>query len=302
MPLSDLTATVFRRNLEQALFQMNVWAALAQDESAQLGDGAVTLTIPTDATVYALTTHTLANVLSATVGDHARGTPTVVAASKVDLTRDAFYSIDVLIPTWVLPTSGVTFTAEAASRMARVFVQQVNTNLRAKLLAVTAVTGAATITVATADWGNAAHLTAIDNALRAQALALDGVFVPREGRVAVTSPEMQDLIQEKLLTNNTFFPSAINDRIAVNRELPRYRGFDIVMDDSVGIGHTASDDARQLMSHFARGLGVVYAQDIRGIRGMESETYRGTRLVGDGAVSSLISRPTLVKTTTTVIS
>ena len=301
MALIDAVPEIMSPVLEQALLQQNVWPALCTDLSSQLAGGGDRLIIPSDATVYTVNSRTAALTFSATIADHARGTPTIAGATVVNLDPDAYYNVDVVVPTWVQYSIPAPLLAEVSSRLANAFIEQANNNLRAKLLAIATTAQIDTITVKTAEWGNTAHLTALAKTFRGNALNLDGVKVPREGRVTTVSPEVQDLIQEKIITDKFFLPSGITDSILVNRELPRYRGFDVIMDDSVGVGHSATDDNRHLMSHFRRNMGIVYAQRLIGVRGFESETYRGIRVVGDLVVFTLVSRPSLVFVTKHVI-
>ena len=293
-----LVAKIFRATLFENYYQQNVWRSLVDDVSAEIPEGHDSIDMPYDDLGYEVKDVDRAEQLGTNATQLARGAPHVVSGSKRTLQMQTYGEIDELVGTFTSMNTLPNFLASAARHSARVIIEVVNGAIRTQFDASTeAVAGP--ITVKAADYGKDDHKTAIINALRAASVKADEEHWPREGRYCVMSPSYLDLIIDDIIESKFFFVSGVNDMAAVNNQLPRYRGWDLIMDDSMSPVKTAST-ANHFMYFGRRGVGVGVAVRLRGLRVYESEVYRGMRANAELQYGTLINEPSkllLQKTT-----
>lgn len=301
MALTDVIGRIFGPAFQTEYYQANIWPQLAADLSSELPFGD-TLELPSDATTYALNSRTATQARSSTVTDHARSAPAVVNGSKVNLVVTEYDDVDVLIPTAAQNQVRPSFVSNAIFHSARIMSERLSNDIREKFDALTGTSVLGNIAVTAANFGNAAHVTLIMQRIRDADKSMNAGHLPRPGRYLSVGPTYYDLILQQLIDDKLFLVTGATDNAVVNAQIPRYRGFDIVMDDSLGVGETATDDANHNMYFGLRGEGISYATQVRNLRAFESENYKGIRVTGDLFHGNLVNQPSKVRIAKTVIS
>lgn len=293
MAISDMVAKIAAARFEENFYQSNIWMSLVDDRSSEIAEHGDTVQIPVDGTEYE------ANDISSAGGraDATRTqlqwtTPTIVTGNKVDLVANKSYDINVLVGTLQERITRPSFINKASQSTARAFREKLNADLRATFDGVTAARTA--ISTSSANFGNEAHQNAVDKALRDARVHADYLSWPRGGaRVVVVSPAYYDLIDENIIDKNVYFnASSTNDLAAIEGEVMRWRGWTIVMDDSLAEGTANTDDGNHNMYFMNRGQGLAYAGVLMNMTMIRSEIYRGNLVQGLMAYGSAVINPT----------
>lgn len=118
------------------------------------------------------------------------------------------------------------------------------------------------ITVKTGEWGNPAHITALSTAWRNMAKEADGLKIPRMASMRKwrVGPEIYDLLIEKFVTDRLLLVRGANDTAQVNGEVMEFRGMTYKLDNSMGVGHAATEDANAHMAFYVPGTAMGYIQ------------------------------------------
>ena len=301
MAITDAIGKIYAARFQENFYQTNVWRTLVNDVSAELEFGD-TIELPTDTSTYGVNSVTKANAQSNTLSNQERSTPGVQNTSKVVLIVDKYYDVNELVSSVHQAQVRPDLMESAVRHSAREVNEQLNGDIRAKFQSGVTPLTAAAISVANADWGNAAHMTAIDESLRALALDMDEGFIPRDGRYLVTSPAMIDLITEHLVQEKLLLVSGATDAAVINRSLPVYRGFQLVMDDSMSSSRAASTSNHRLYAGRAGEGMSVATQMFEDIGVIErSEKYRGSLIVGTFGWGALANQPAKLRQAQTTI-
>ena len=299
MPNADIIARTASAVWLEDFYQMNVWPALAADMSSEIPGYGDRIEMPSDDTAYAMNalhSITTANLIGTNVANHQWSTPIAVTGNKVDLVLDKAYDISVLIGTVLQRRVRPSYMESAVKHSARVFREKFNADVRGALDAAAGPQQLTAITTTAANYGAAAHITAIGNTLRTAKETADYAHWPRgSNRVCVASPSYHDLIGERIIDRNIRLQGTANDMALIFGEVLYYQGWTIVMDDSLDEGKAAGDGDHHTLYFVNRGEGFGFAQEIRGLRIVDSEVYRGQLLQGIMTHGAVINRPSKIR-------
>ena len=301
MAYADSIDNVFRRRFERRLPTPFIWRPYTNDESAFMNSGGVSIDYRFDNTQATVTTHT--NEDSTTIADHARGSPVLVSPTKRTFTLDKFAYIDEVIPVHMIEQIQGPIVNSRANAAADAVARQLNTEIRTELLASTDATLLLTpVTVATGDWGNAAHQGNVIGAF--ESARDEATLMGLQGSLAcITSVEMARVVKKYLLAQKLPFVEGILENALVRVNVIRWEGFDIIPDASAGSGTGATDDAKHAMFFVAPGENspVVFAARNPQPRTFVSETYRGTRITDEFSYGADVIYPERGRVAKTVI-
>lgn len=296
MAVADLAATIAGARFVETFKQMNVWDGLLGNYSDQIGMYAEYLDIPTDDTSYEPgDSPTIAQTRGTTAADIAWPTPTVVTGSKVQLRLDQLKTINRLIPYIGNVLTRPDFIESASRNAAREFREAFNGQLRGTMLAAAAGNQIAAMTIANqAAYGNAAHKTAVKTAFRTAQKTANGRHWPKDMgmRYCVLGPDMYGLVNDILEEDKLFLVRGGNEQLVMNGDVINYRGWDIMLDDSIPLGTANGTEDNHTMYWGVRGYGGVYAMRLQDLQVIRSEVYQGQLLQGVALWGSLISEPT----------
>lgn len=299
MANADVIAKIAGAMWLQDFYQSNVWPMLSMDVSADIPGYGDRIEIPSDNTAYAtnaLHSITAANLISETVADHQWTAPIAVTAGKVDLILDKQYDLNVLIGTVLQRRVRPSFMASAMFHSARVFREKFNADVRGALDAAAAGQQLTPVATTAANFGNDAHKTEIIKTLRDAKEAADYAHWPRGmDRYCVVSPAYHDIITDYLVSEKLLLVQGATDRAVIEGDVMRFQSWTILMDDSLPEGKTADDDANHTMYFINRGQGFAFAQELRTLRVIDSEVYRGQLLQGIMTHGMVITRPSKIR-------
>ena len=266
----DLQVTVHNSMLEREFEVNGIWAQLFRDRTGEMGDG-VTLSLPMDSLTHTDSAQNETQLLGTTATNLAWGAPTIMTSGKADLVADTGYDFYEAVGDLVRQTIRPDLMAESARQHGRLYANNISASCRAAVVAATIVAANRTAyTVATGDWGDTAHQTAVAKAIRELKTKMDRKGAPRMGRALVVNTETDDVIRQYLESKNFHFAGPINDRLIQLGEFPQFQGFTIVPDIILAEGHTATDDDNQDMFGLVAGEGVSLARRI----GLSPEIFR----------------------------
>lgn len=302
MANADVLATTTYAAFLEGFYQDNIWTSLLSDRTAQMEGYNYKLDLTYDETSRTLTSKTRANLISTTLTDVARPDPVVTSLAKRSLEYDKFYTVRELLPALLQVFSRPSVANSVSFQNARAFREKTNEELRATLAAAANAQKHSPITVSSGNWGNAAHMTAVDNAMRKAAVNANGGSWPMN-RSLVTSVDMADIIERIVEGKNLHFQSNINDEAAARGVVGHWRGFEIIPDASAGTGTSNSDDAKHDMFFGIRGLFGVYCMDFLEPLQIDprSSTHVGSELTGTAMWGSVISEPSKIQLVETSI-
>lgn len=302
MPLTDGIGTVFSAAFLTQYYQTNVWMGVVDDRSAELefGDSIDMIVSDFDTVV---TPRSKSTAQSDAVSSLTWGQPHVGDVTKATLTIDRYPEVQELVPLVAATQIRPNLVAEKGQQAARKLLNTINDDIRDKVNAVTDARARLTdITVTAANWGNENHVTAIFNAFEEAALEMDEGYIPEDGRNLYTSPDMYNLIVKSLIERKLFLVNGLNDQMVVDRTVPRYYGFNIMKDNSVGAGHSATDDDKHTMYFLRRGEGITFAGQLRNFRTFQSEQFKGYLIQALYAYGAAVNQPEKIRLAKTVIS
>ena len=292
MPLTDAIGTLFAATFDSVFLPDTVWLGVAADRSAELAWGdSIALNRSTYDT--SLTTRTPAQARSMTAADHLR-TPHVGDVGLATLTLNRYKGIDELIPVHAAAQIRPDLVAEKGMQAAHKVMEDISDNIRTTFNAQSAAPSVLTaISVASSAWGQTAHQNAVLDAIQRGAQGLTEAYVPRPNRVCVVSPAVYTVIVKALEEKNLYVPGLTGG--AAVRNIPNYAGFDIIEDNDAGAGITNTDDAKHTMYFMQRAQGLSVAYRMTGIRAIDSEQYRGWRIIGDFNHGAVVNQPNKVR-------
>ena len=312
MAVTDAVQKLAYARFQEPYQQMNMWRSLARDYSSDFPYGD-TLVLPTD--TGAKTDGTTPNYkwnsidsnarLDATPTEQAWGAPTVVDLETVELKIDKAWDLNKLIARLTERRVRPSFLNEAMMHSSRELEETINEYIRSVILANADVqkTDFDDVTAAVfAAPTDALRKTYVDTLADMQYEA-NVAYWPMDQRYCITSPYVYRMIVDQLEKDNRFYVQApVNDRASVDGMVIRWRGWDIMSDNSVGSGIGANDDDKHAMFFLRRGIGVGYAQDLQQIRFIEnSEVYRGLRILGQFSFGAAVLEPAKLFVKKTVI-
>ena len=305
MPVADNVAELYAAGLLENFYQTNIWANLIQDRSSEIPGYGKSVQFPTDTSDYSPDDVSADYTPEQTdLTDLTWGDPSLTSMGEVTLVLNKAYKINRLISFITERRIRPSLLASAVEKSARAIRETLNRDIRAEFNRLPASRNVGNaIATAAASFGNAAHMNAIDNALREATVKADYEHFPRgPQRVVVVSPAYHDIIVEEIITKNPNLVSDVTlDEALVNAGAVRYRGWTIVMDDSLPQGTANTDDANHTMYFMIRGVGIGYAGELRNQRVINSETYMGIRVLGVFTWGNKIIEPgKLLRQTTSI--
>ena len=158
---------------------------------------------------------------------------------EINRERDIYKIVDHLAERRVRPS----LIASAAEWSALRILEAINDDIRAVFYAdpnIPTVETLPAIPHAQFEAGSGAAWAAFENgvmnAFPKAKLAADVARWPRDGRVAVTSPRMYNILAQKLRDEKLFLVQGANEQFALQGEVLMWSGWEIVSDNSVGDG------------------------------------------------------------------
>ena len=164
----------------------------------------------------------------------------MVSPTKRAFTLDKFAYIDELIPNHMIEQIQAPIVQSRANAAADAVAKTLNTEIRTELLASTNATLLLTpVTVATANWGEAAHQADVIGAF--ESARDEATLMGLQGSLAcITSVEMARVVKKYLLAQKLPFVEGILENALVRVNVIRWEGFDIIPDPSAGSGTAAT--------------------------------------------------------------
>lgn len=294
MANTDNVAIAYGAVFRERFYQTNVWRSLVRDRTPELSPGADRIRIPVYARARNAQALTLSQQLGTSASELARNAPQIATTSYIDLVADKPYEVDTLVGTFADVLIRAPLLAEVADLDARAFTEQVNEDIRAKFDLAASAQQLTAVTTTSANWGNAAHQTKVEEAIRSAAVKADYAHWPRDGRYVVVSPAVGDVISVKVRADKNFLISGITDNALRENLVDKVFSFNVYIDDSLTEGTTSSSDANHSMYFGRMGSGISFVEVIRNLRTIVSEVYRGYRVMGDAMWGALITNPTHV--------
>ena len=122
-------------------------------------------------------------------------------------------------------------------------------------------------------------------------------FWPMPGRRMIVSPRIHKYITDALQEEKLLFTTPINDRFVAEGETIRYKGWDIVQDNSAGDGTANTDDDKHAIIYLIPGRGLAYAGELEELMVGRHPDYRGTILRGFKSWGAAVIEPYLLRVT-----
>ena len=274
--------------------QENIWMGYVQDFSGWFANGGNTLSIPTDKgsrpdaagnDSYEWDDVSATYTVDAAVANMAWGAPTATDLDTVELVLNRTYKINKIVSAIADRRVIPNLIAMRGAQAARTAREVVNNQIRATLLGIDASQQRTPIAVTAANFSNTAatghdtFLTSLLDEFGAAQLAADVAFWPTAGRVAVVSPRIHKYLVDKLQKEKLFVLNT-NEALVREGEVLRFKGWDIVKDNSARDGVSNSDDDKHAIFYLRRGEGLGFGADLRMLDVIRSETYIGNLLQG----------------------
>ena len=307
MAVADAIAQIYRALFEYQYYQNNLWMRMVRDLSPELEyGGAINLVTstyngPGGATN---TDRTLDQIKSENLNQHTWPDPVIGSLTNVKFEPDDIHITSELVSAIHERLVRPNILEEKATQAATKMREEVNNDIRDKLNGTTNTTTLApSITVTAGNFGNAAHATAIDTSMRNMRLELTKWHVPQDNRYMIMSPDYEDILINKIITDRNFFVSGVTDEAAVNGAIGRWRGFFILVDDSVGEGRTNTDDANHTMYAMRPGDALSFARVLELMHTVspEASPYIGAWMRGLNYYGSILDKPRNASVTKTSI-
>lgn len=275
--INDLSAAAFLRPFQQD----NIWMQYVDDRSAEYPGYGSVLEIPTDegavpsSTAYDPAATTLGVDTLPSAAEARWPTPTGQSVTSVTLEVDKAYVNSKLVNPIAERRVRPSLIASAGEWMAVRAREQVNADVRKAFD--DGVPGTNNISCTAAEFRDASDSKVLDPLLDLfanQGLAADYAFWPNDGRVAVVSPRIHKYLVDKLQAEKLFLITE-NPQYVNEGQVMRFKGWDIVKDNSRGDGVTAADDDKHTLYFLRRGVGIGYVGELRTMRTINSENYIG---------------------------
>lgn len=287
MALLDLVPKIFTAQFLDMDEQTNIYRPLMQDRSSELpyGDTIKLMKDTTPDTTYTATAQAGWNNLNNTQQNFKWPDPKLLTGDTVDLVVDKVFGDRFLVTPLQERRLRVNLVAQGIEKYGIAYRNQFNTDARAAFDAVKTdlpansldTTAKGRIDVTAANFGNDAHRDAVGEAIEDMTERVDYAHWPRTstGRWLVVSPAYHRLIRDYIKSKNlNLVQSTILDNAFVSAQVFFWDGWNIIMDDSLGAGKTATDDAKHKMYFFQRNC-VSYARELNVSRISESDEWFG---------------------------
>ena len=242
MANADLLVAVHNAMLEREFEIEGVVHQLFRDRSAEMGEG-TTLSLPKDSLTHVDAAQNEAQLRGTTATEIAWGAPTIMTAEKADLVANTGYDFYEVVGDLVRQTIRPDLLAESARQHGRLYANNLSTLCYGGLTGMARVaTNFEAYSVATGDWGNAAHQTAMLADIETVQMKMNHAGAPRQGRFALMNFEDLLVIRRALRAANIHFTGPINDMLIQMGEFSQFAGFSLVGNPQVAIQHGAGDD------------------------------------------------------------
>ena len=296
MANTDNAAKIFAARFQETFQHMTPWLSLVQNWTSEMNGYGNSIVVP----YYTATAHTGVKEDEALGKDITKGglkwaDPTVAEASVTTITADQTFGINVMVGSIAEQYMRTNFISEVAMRQANLAQFNVSKSIRDQITSDIS-TVSKEVTVATGDWGKAAHQTNVAAAIQEMGTEMDMAYAPMSGRYVVVNPNMRDIIVNWVLSQGaTFLNNPVNDAAMTNNTVTRLYGFNVVVDNSYGGDHTASDDAKHDMFFSIAGQGVGFIMPMTvAPRVFQSEVVAGYRCQGIYNYGSKVTNTSIV--------
>ena len=303
MANSENTAKIYAASFLAPYYQDNVWMGVVDDRSPEIPGYGDRLVLPTDDTDYSPTDKSSDVTVDQTDANKLKYIdPKVVDSSMVELVIDQFQMFNVIISPVQERRIRPDFRRSATEKSARKVREVVNSYIRGQFDAITpAGRNLSAISVASNAWGEAAHQTAVTEALQAAALRADGEFWPAANRVCITSPAVYQTIVKKLIADKLLLVQGATDTAVTQGRIVRYWDWNIRVDNSLGTATTSADGGNHTMYFMHAGVGLGFLGEPRRMKVVDSEVYAGTLLQGYYSYGAKVIEPNkLLRQPTTI--
>ena len=299
MAYTDVISEVASARWQVLLYQQNVWLnmGLVADLSGELQYGAkIRLPTSTFDQEGAGEKLTQAKIQGSTLASHAYPDPHLSDVSDVELVIDSGKRFNTLVPFTIQDQIRPDLLNDKVMQEVIAVRNQFNDEIRGELNSDTTAKlteGMTTIAldVSDGDWAKADHLAAIVKNFADAAQEFDYEHQPSAGRYCVVSPAYYRLMIDQLLQNNYFVQQGENDRMFVENDVLKYRGFVIIPDDSMPPGNDAGDGDNHNMYFGVRGTGISVARQTVRMRVVESQQHAGYLLQGTETWGVKVNQP-----------
>ena len=280
MAVADIVPKIAGAAFLQPYIQNNIWMSLVDDVSAELPGYGDTLTLPSDDTPYAAESADDISVDQQTLNNLKWEPPKLADASAVELVINKQFQVNTLINPVQERRVRPSFLVNAARKNSEKLREQANSDIRAEFVAGKPADAALRVSTTAAAWGNEAHQDAVLKAIGDARVKADYAYWPSASRVCVVSPAIQDVVVAGMERKNIHFAEGLNDRLVQMGVFAMYRGWELVVDNSLEEGRGAANDANHPFFYMNRGVGLAYAGELRQMRTFQSEVYVGMMMQG----------------------
>lgn len=285
----DLLARIYDDQIERAFNFEGVWAGLAANKNAELGD-ALELQLASDGTSYSLSSGiTFAESTGSTIANLAYSTPTILEGSGATLKLNKLRTADFLLSNTVAVGIEPNLLLEGSYQVGVETMQGIDADIRAELNGQTLTSAGTAISTTAANWGNSDHQTAMDTMMRSAFIKANVAGWPQQGRYVVTSVPHAAVWAEYIIGKNINFNGPVNDRLMMMGAFPSGYGWNVIGDAAQGSDTANTTDANHALFFGVMGHGVAYGYRNLGIRIFPSEQYAGLRLQGQVVFGSKVN-------------
>ena len=213
MANADLLITIHAAMLEREFEIEGVVHQLFRDRSGELGDG-TTLSLPMDSLTHSDSGQNEGNLRGTTASDLAWGAPTIMTSERDNLVANTGYDFYEVVGDLVRQTIRPDLLSESARQHGRLYANNLSKLCYGGLTGMTRVAAQfESYSVATGDWGNAAHQENILKDLEVVQMKMNHAGAPRQSRFALMNFEDLLVIRQGLRADNIHFSGPINDQL-----------------------------------------------------------------------------------------
>ena len=292
MANADLLITIHAAMLEREFEIEGVVHQLFRDRSGELGDG-TTLSLPMDSLTHSDSGQNEGNLRGTTAANLAWGAPTIMTSERDNLVANTGYDFYEVVGDLVRQTIRPDLLSESARQHGRLYANNLSKLCYGGLTGMTRVAAQfESYSVATGDWGNAAHQENILKDLEVVQMKMNHAGAPRQSRFALMNFEDLLVIRQGLRADNIHFSGPINDQLIQMGEFSQFAGFALVGNPQLALEHGSTDDVKHDIYCGVVGEGMSLARRI----GLAPEifrdrVYKGMAIQGSYLFGAAVHQP-----------
>ena len=306
-PFSELLPTRYDPNWRPWFQRNDIWFDKVDDQSARFAGGGKTIEYrirtsnigpvnepaggaAVTAGTQAITDRSTTITADSTAVQLRRGTPNLLSADKILFTLEKYHDVDLLYGDMTDVQFDIDMVQTMQEDSMREFMHIKNRYIRDNIF--NTMTGDSllqneagtdrAITVATGDWGNAAHLMAIEELFERAYYKADAQQWPQEGRSVLVGSRVFGLVVKNLISKNLFTNQRDDaGRAYIDGYTEGMWGWRMEKDMDIAHGIGATDDDNHSFYFMSGRKGVVYASQLNNAQLIRSEDYRGWRFMAE---------------------